>query len=334
MQQLPPNEMQELVKSALWSTFKWDWVVAATFVLVGECTGVFSCYFISFLIDYLRDEQADYTEGIKLIAIFSLVCIIQQLCRNYYIHLGYMTSIRMRRTLVAVIFDKVCHLSMKSLIETNSGKLISVISADLFAAERSLAFSPIILAFPFVNAFTYTLIGLLSSWANSLIVFGIWIIMVVIQVCSGRIAKNVKMRDSALNDERLKLVNDMVVGVRTLKSYGWENHYLSKITTVRKRQQCYLFMINSLATIGFNLFQNLAVLSTFLIFYYQWSNGIEIEMAKSFAILAMVYYLFVTVNQLAYLAVFQLSNFLAILSRIASVLRLEQYGKRQAAQLQ
>ena len=79
-----------------------------------------------------------------------------------------------------------------------------------------------------------------------------------------------------------------------------------------------------------NLFQNLAVLSAFLIFYYQWSNGVQIEMSKSFAILAMVYYLFVTVNQLTYLAVFQLSNFFAILNRISSVLRLEEYGERDS----
>ena len=147
-----------------------------------------------------------------------------------------MTSIRMRRTLVAVIFDKVCHLSMKSLMATNSGKLISVISADLFAAERSLAFSPLIMAFPIVNLFTYTLIGITTEWMNSLIVFSVWIFMLLIQILNGRCAKALKMKDSANNDERLKLVNDMVVGIRTIKSYGWENHYLSKITKVRKRQ--------------------------------------------------------------------------------------------------
>ena len=235
MRSLPVSEMQELVKGALWQTFKWDWVLSASFVIVGECTGVFSCYFISFLINYLKDETAEYTEGIKLITIFSIVCIIQQLCRNFYIHYGFMTAIRMRRTLVAVIFDKVCHLSMKSLMATNSGKLISVISSDLFAAERSLAFTPLILAFPIVNLFTYALIGLLSSWIHSLIVFSVWIFMVLIQFGVGRLAKAIKMRDSALNDERLKLVNDMVVGVRYIKSYGWENHYLQKITAVRKR---------------------------------------------------------------------------------------------------
>ena len=91
-----------------------------------------------------------------------------------------MTSIRMRRTLVAIIFDKVTRLSMKSLVATNSGKLISVISSDLFAAERSLAFSPLIMAFPFVNILTYVLIGLSTEWINSLIVFSIWIVMVII----------------------------------------------------------------------------------------------------------------------------------------------------------
>lgn len=43
-----------------------------------------------------------------------------------------MTAIMMRRTLCAVMFDKVAALSVKSLGETNIGKLISLISSDLF----------------------------------------------------------------------------------------------------------------------------------------------------------------------------------------------------------
>ena len=226
-------EMQGMVRSALWHTFRLHWGIAAFFGIVGECSGIFSCFFITFLIRYLRDPDAPLEDGIKFVSIFLVVNIFSALCRNFYIHYGFITSIRMRRTLVAVIFDKVINLSMKSLIATNSGKLISVISADLFAVERSLAFSPLILAFPFVNGFAYVVIGLTSSWLNALIVFAVWVVMILCQITTGKCAKRVKMADSALNDERLKLVNDMVVGVRTLKGYGWENHYLNKITTVR-----------------------------------------------------------------------------------------------------
>ena len=192
--------MDSMVKGAVWQTFKWDWYVSTLFGVIGECSGVFACFYISFLINYIRDEEAPIEEGIKHLCTFIAINLVSQLCRNFYIFYGFRTSIKMRKTLVAVMFDKVCHLSMKSLIATNSGKLISVISGDLFAAERSLAFGPLILACPIVNAFAYILIGLTSHWVNSLIVFSVWILMIVLQNISGRIAKYVKAQDSGFAD--------------------------------------------------------------------------------------------------------------------------------------
>jgi len=85
-------------------------------------------------------------------------------------------------------------------------------------------------------------------------------------------------------------------------------------------------LINGMATIGFNLFQNLAALSAFLTFYYEWNQGIELDLSRSISTLALIFYLFVTVNQLSYLAIFQLGNFFAVLGRISSVLRLEEFN--------
>ena len=172
--------MESIVKGALWHTFRSSWLISALAGLIGECTGIFSCYFITHLINFLRDESAPLEEGIKLVAIFMSVNIVSQLCRNFYIHFGFITSIRMRRTLVTVIFEKVINLSMRSLIATNSGKLIAVISSDLFAAERTLTFSPLVLIFPIVNIFAYVIIGISSSWVNSLIVFCVWIFMLCV----------------------------------------------------------------------------------------------------------------------------------------------------------
>jgi len=43
-----------------------------------------------------------------------------------------------------------------------------------------------------------------------------------------------KSKESQYNDERQKLVTDMVVGARTIKAYAWENHYFDKIKAARK----------------------------------------------------------------------------------------------------
>ena len=71
---------------------------------------------------------------------------------------------------------------------------------------------------------------------------------------------------------------------------------------------------------GYYLFQNLAVLASFLVFFNAWIRGEKIDMAQSVSTLALIFYLFVTINQLCYIAVFQLGNFAAILNRISSVL--------------
>lgn len=36
-----------------------------------------------------------------------------------------------------------------------------------------------------------------------------------------------------MNDNRMKLVNDLINGIRTIKCYAWENHYLKSIRRIR-----------------------------------------------------------------------------------------------------
>jgi len=59
--------------------------------------------------------------------------------------------------------------------------------------------------------------------------------MLLLQVINGRVTKYLKAKEAVLSDERLKLVNDLVVGVRTIKCYAWENVYIQKIKDIRKK---------------------------------------------------------------------------------------------------
>lgn len=59
-----------------------------------------------------------------------------------------------------------------------------------------------------------------------IIVLGTWLITLALQVKSGNALKNLKGKESGVNDDRLKFVNDVVVGSRTIKCYAWELHYL------------------------------------------------------------------------------------------------------------
>ena len=114
----------------------------------------------------------DPAEGYKLVAIFVSLMAIAQLCRNRQIHSGLVLSFKIRKVLISFLFDKVIKLSVKSMTETNSGKLISLISADLFHVEKGIGQFAILATTPFVNAWAFYLLFKTISWQPTLIVFG------------------------------------------------------------------------------------------------------------------------------------------------------------------
>ena len=174
--------------------------------------------------------------------------------RNKQILDSYMSAIRARRVLVGSLFNKVTKLSVKSMTETNSGKLIGMISADIFAVERGLGFCTMILAAPFINLFAYYLLYQILDLRSTLIALGTWGLLLCLHTLASNLSKKAKDNESKHNDERLKLVNDLVVGCRTIKCYGWEHHYVERILDVRKLQSRAILVYNIMATMGTALF--------------------------------------------------------------------------------
>jgi ATP-binding cassette, subfamily C (CFTR/MRP), member 1 len=187
-------------------------------------------YVIRDLIYYIKYEENETNEGmwkgVRLIATFVGLMVVTTVLRNQYIITGFQFSFKLRRTLVATLFDKAVKLSMKSMTETNSGKLISLVSADLFTVERGLGFFPITIASPFLNCLGVYAISTMIDFKYTLIVIGYWFVTMVLQFLFSKKSKTLRAQESRLNDERLKLVNDLVVGVRTIKCYAWENYYI------------------------------------------------------------------------------------------------------------
>lgn len=168
--------MYEHCRAALLSVFWKDWSYIASIAIISECVGIYYSIYIMYLAEYIRDESQHYTRGIWLIAIFLCMNLFVIICRNKYIQFGYITSIKMRRTLCAVMFDKVTHLSVESLQRTNAAKIITLISSDLFALERSLCFVAMVFVLPVANLFCYLLIGFYFGYIASLIVFGCFLV--------------------------------------------------------------------------------------------------------------------------------------------------------------
>ena len=77
-----------------------------------------------------------YGYGYIYAAIFSLALFLSACFRQYYMFSGAVIATNVRKTIISAMYDKCFTLSMKAMTETNSGKLITLISADIFTVER------------------------------------------------------------------------------------------------------------------------------------------------------------------------------------------------------
>jgi len=72
--------------------------------------------------------------------------------------------------------------------------------------------------------------------------------------------------------------------------------------------------------------------AVWVIFWYEWYNGRAINLAESFSLLSMIFYIFLMVNGMLYGAIMSIFQFFAILQRISEVYMLEEHiPQRQIA---
>jgi hypothetical protein len=90
------------------------------------------------IINHIKDENATVTDAVYLIVGFGITIGLSSIFRNYYVFNGFCMGVRGRKVLVTAMFNKVGKLSMRSLTRTNSGKLVTLISADILALERGM----------------------------------------------------------------------------------------------------------------------------------------------------------------------------------------------------
>ena len=104
---------------------------SAFFCFTGEICAIGFTTSLIFLINYIKDEDAPFSEGVLYLVAFGVLMFTSTYCKNNFIWSGQVNATKMRKCLVASMYSKICKLSMKSLTQTNSGKLITLVSGEI-----------------------------------------------------------------------------------------------------------------------------------------------------------------------------------------------------------
>ncbi|KAL4500392.1 hypothetical protein ABPG72_003343 [Tetrahymena utriculariae] len=276
-------------------TFRIDFILVHTFCILEIVCKIFNSALIQKIITSFQDEYSEGSSTYTMTVIYTLVLFIliflALIFRNKFQFLIEQNSTQARQGLIALIYKKIIQMSQHQISKKNVGKLFNMISADLMSIEILMPYVFQAIWAPLLIMAT-TVIICIRLGAYGLIAIGFILIVYPSQQILGKLQQKYFALKNARSDERVKLVNESIEGIRLIKMYAWENTIGKQVDQIREKEQNSIFniVLNRAADRAFsNAMILIAVFLPILAIYYNDdSQSINLNSAKIFATLEQI----------------------------------------------
>ncbi|KAL6447243.1 hypothetical protein ACFW04_001485 [Cataglyphis niger] len=186
------------------------------------------------LIAFIEGEE-EMWKGYFYSVLLLLTAILQTLILSQYFHRMFLVGLRIRTALIAAIYRKALRMSNAARKESTLGEIVNLMSVDAQRFMDLTAYINMIWSAPLQIA-----LALYFLWEilGPAVLAGLAVMIILIPV-NGLIANKVKtlqIRQMKNKDERVKLMNEVLNGIKVLKLYAWEPSFEQQILKIRNKE--------------------------------------------------------------------------------------------------
>uniref|UniRef100_A0A8C9YIB6 ABC-type glutathione-S-conjugate transporter n=1 Tax=Sander lucioperca TaxID=283035 RepID=A0A8C9YIB6_SANLU len=256
---------------------------------------------LSLLLSFMRDEDAAMWKGFLFASLLFLLSCLQSLLHHQYMFHCFTVGMRVKTAVMGLVYRKCLLISSAARRQCTLGEIINLVSADtqklmdFVVYFNSLWVAPIEIALCFY--FLWQLLGP-SALAGLTAV-------VLIFPLNGFIAKlRSKLQEVQMKfmDGRIKLMNEILSGVKILKFYAWEEAFLRRIGVLRDGELWALKKSQILYSVSLASFNSSSFLIAFLVFavYVLIDERNVLDAQKIFVSVALINILKTPLSQLPF----------------------------------
>ncbi|GAB1859186.1 Multidrug resistance-associated protein 1 isoform X7 [Camponotus japonicus] len=189
---------------------------------------------LKLLIAFIEGEE-ELWKGYFYSVLLLLTAMLQTLILSQYFHRMFLVGLRIRTALIAAIYRKALRMSNASRKESTLGEIVNLMSVDAQRFMDLTAYINMIWSAPLQIA-----LALYFLWEilGPAVLAGLAVMIVLIPI-NGLIANKVKtlqIKQMKSKDERVKLMNEVLNGIKVLKLYAWEPSFEQQILKIRVKE--------------------------------------------------------------------------------------------------
>ncbi|KAF1762571.1 hypothetical protein GCK72_010833 [Caenorhabditis remanei] len=187
------------------------------------------------LIDYVSLHDQPLSFGIAIACIMFLSATTRSLLQNYQIAGMCRQAVYYQTVLSNAILHKILKLSPSARSNRTAGEILNHAAVDIEIIVHSIPYLQNMWSVPFQVTLAMTMLAITLGWAAGAGVI-IMILFVPLNFLTSRFIKTSQQKQMKIKDERTKLSNEMLNGIKVVKLYAWEESFEEQINKLRAKE--------------------------------------------------------------------------------------------------
>ena len=226
------------LKKAMYYTFGISWCKAGGFKLIHDCMAFGGPVFLNMLLDYLMAAQLGESSTLEGMAYaFGLFATaqVQSLCLHQYFHRVFRVGMHARTSVITAVYRKSLRLSMGAKQADTVGQMVNLMAVDARRLNDLLPYLHNIWSSPF-----QIVVSMFMLWAQigPAVLAGLAVMLIVMPLNAWMAQVQQRMQRNLMEarDERVKVFNEVLNGIKIIKMYAWETGFQEKIEATRAKE--------------------------------------------------------------------------------------------------
>uniref|UniRef100_A0ABK0LID0 ATP binding cassette subfamily C member 1 n=1 Tax=Rattus norvegicus TaxID=10116 RepID=A0ABK0LID0_RAT len=243
---------------------------------------------LELIINFVNDREAPDWQGYLYTALLFVSACLQTLALHQYFHICFVTGMRIKTAVVGAVYRKALVITNSARKSSTVGEIVNLMSVD---AQRFMDLATYINMI--WSAPLQVTLALYFLWLNLgpsvLAGVAVMILMVPFNAVMAMKTKTYQVAHMKSKDNRIKLMNEILNGIKVLKLYAWELAFQDKVMNIRQEELKVLKKSAYLAAVGTFTWvctPFLVALSTFAVFVTVDEKNI-LDAKKAFVSLAL-----------------------------------------------
>eukprot|EP00102_Acyrthosiphon_pisum_P020986 XP_016658196.1 PREDICTED: multidrug resistance-associated protein 1 isoform X2 [Acyrthosiphon pisum] len=229
------SQNEASILPALCKSFGRTFMFGTFLKIIEDCLVFVSPQVLKYLIAFVGNSNEPLWRGYFYVFLMMLTATLQTLILSQYFHRMYLVGMRVRTALTSAIYRKALRISNTARKTFTVGEIVNLMAVDAHRFVDLTTYLNMIWSAPFQIALA---IYFLWQSLGPSVLAGLFVMIVLIPI-NGVVAakaRNLQIKQMKNKDQRVKLMNEILSGIKVLKLYAWEPSFEQKVLDIRGKE--------------------------------------------------------------------------------------------------